>query len=685
MGPYFKLQAPCVQHQNERGHEEEESGNQQRTEEGDIREKPLSLPSTSVENIILQVKVPQKIACRLKHFYKEWLKVVHNRNVLKWIKGIKIPFCIQPKQKIIPSKTISPSDIKLYEKEIFNLLKKGAITKCKNSNNQFLSSYFLIKKPNGKNRFIFNLKKLNCFIPTNHFKLDDYRTAIRLITKDCYLANLDLQDAYFLLSIHKNHRKYLRFKFKNQLFEFNCLPFGINIAPYIFTKLMKEVARHLRILGCKVLIYLDDILIIGESHDQCYESIHTTVNLLTSLGMVINYEKSVLKPARKIQFLGYIFDSHELTIGLPADKIKSLLKLLNKTRNKKVIRIRAFASLVGKLVSISPAINYGWFHTKPFEIVKITNLRRNNMNYNKKMIIPEELKKEFGWWLKNITNEGKNFSPRVFTLEIFSDASMTGWGAYCNGQTARGFWNNDDSKRHINYLELKAAYYSLKSFSKTACSCNVLLRIDNMTAIATINRMGSIKFTQLNNMAKILWNYCEIKNIFIYASYINTKENIEADFLSRVTSTETEYELNQEAFTQIIHQLGKPHIDLFASKLNKKCDKYFSWGPDPDSLLVDAFTTSWTNLKFYGFPPFSLIHKVLEKIRTDKATGILVVPNWPSQSWFPFFQDLLIEEPIFFPPHDYLIYSPYREKHPLYKTLSLVAGKLSGKRFRSET
>lgn len=529
-----------------------------------------------------------------------------------------------------------------------------------------------------------NLKKLNCFIPTNHFKLDDYRTAIKLITKDCYLANLDLQDAYFLLPIHKNHRKYLRFKFKNQLFEFNCLPFGINIAPYIFTKLMKEVARHLRILGCKVLIYLDDILIIGKNYEQCYNNIIISVNLLKSLGMVINYEKSVLQPVKRIQFLGYIFDSHEMTIHLPENKITGTLKLLNKIRNKKSIRIRAFASIVGKLVSISPAIKYGWFHTKPFEIVKIRNLRSNNMNYNKKMIIPRELKQDFDWWLMNITSAGKSILPQQFSLEIFSDASMTGWGTYCNGQQANGFWNKDDRKRHINYLELKAAYYSVKSFSKTACNCNILLRMDNITAIATINRMGSIKYKQLNIIAKLLWSYCEINNIFIYASYINTKENIEADFLSRVTSTETEYELNQDIFTKIIRQFGKPQIDLFASKINKKCNKYFSWGPDPDSLLVDAFTTNWQNLKFYGFPPFSLIHKVLEKIRTDKATGILVVPNWPSQSWFPSFYELLIEKPIFFGPHDYLTYSPSREKHPLHKSLTLVVGKLSGIRSRNE-
>ena len=39
-------------------------------------------------------------------------------------------------------------------------------------------------------------------------------------------------------------------------------------------------------------------------------------------------------------------------------------------------------------------------------------------------------------------------------------------------------------------------------------------------------------------------------------------------------------------------------IDLFASRLNAKIEKYAAWKPDPNALFVDAFTANWKNCYF---------------------------------------------------------------------------------------
>lgn len=114
----------------------------------------------------------------------------------------------------------------------------GAIKTCVTAEGQFVSTYFLVPKSDGSFRFILNLKKLNDFIHTDHFKLEDIRTAIKLSSGD-FMAKLDLQNAYFLVPIAEGSRKLLRFIFKDQLYEFNCLPFDLSTAPYIFTKIMK--------------------------------------------------------------------------------------------------------------------------------------------------------------------------------------------------------------------------------------------------------------------------------------------------------------------------------------------------------------------------------------------------------------------------------------------------------------
>ena len=56
-----------------------------------------------------------------------------------------------------------------------------------------------------------------------------------------YMMKLDLQDAYFMVPIHEQHKKYLRLQFQNKIYEFQCLPFGLASAPRAFTRLLKPV------------------------------------------------------------------------------------------------------------------------------------------------------------------------------------------------------------------------------------------------------------------------------------------------------------------------------------------------------------------------------------------------------------------------------------------------------------
>lgn len=69
-----------------------------------------------------------------------------------------------------------------------------------------------------------------------------------------------------------------------------------------------------------------------------------------------------------------------------------------------------------------------------------------------------------------------------------------GWGAHCSGEDAQGFWSNTERSLHINHLELVAAFLALKSFARGLRKCEILLRIDNTTAIAYINRMGGVQY-----------------------------------------------------------------------------------------------------------------------------------------------------------------------------------------------
>lgn len=105
----------------------------------------------------------------------------------------------------------------------------------------------------------------------------------------------------------------------------------------------------------------------------------------------------------------------------------------------------------------------------------------------------------------------------------------------------------------------------------------------------------------------------------------------------------------------------KSEIDLFASRNNCQIE-IFSWKPEPESYAIDAFSISWTNIKLSSFPPFSVIPADLQKMVVEKAKGILVMPNWPTQPYICIYyatvMKMLIAKPFYVPRRKTLLQLP---------------------------
>jgi hypothetical protein len=115
-----------------------------------------------------------------------------------------------------------------------------------------------------------------------------------------------------------------------------------------------------------------------------------------------------------------------------------------------------------------------------------------------------------------------------------------------------------------------------------------------------------------------------------------------ADSLSRKHSVvQTEWTIHQPTIYGIFSRWGRPHIDLFATRLNRRLPLFVSPVPDPLAVNVDALTLDWTGLDAYAFPPPALLGLVLRKIELERSVVILLAPNWPAHPWFPLLLSLL--------------------------------------------
>lgn len=131
---------------------------------------------------------------------------------------------------------------------------------------------------------------------------------------------------------------------------------------------------------------------------------------------------------------------------------------------------------------------------------KTIALEQNNKNYSAFMVLSQDAQTDIQWWLDNVDNPRK-FRTSTYLTTIYTDASDLGWGAACSKQEAFGYWSPDQIKWSINFKELMAIKMALSALADNLIEGEILLRVDNTSAIAYINRMGGVRFQKYHALA----------------------------------------------------------------------------------------------------------------------------------------------------------------------------------------
>ena len=368
-----------------------------------------------------------------------------------------------PYQKHPQITQVQQGSASTLDNEIQKLLEKGALCRVPFTADAFYSRLFLVPKKGGSMRPIIDLSALNQFIENPHFQMEHLSSIKTLLKPGHFMTKLDLKDAYLSVAVHPDCQKYLRFVWKNQTFQFRALSFGLNIAPRVFTRLLKPVAAFLRKRGARIVIYLDNILIIGSKIEETRRFTEMAMSLLESLGFIINKEKSIFKPTQVLTFLGFTINSVNMTLNLPHDKVTAIQSQCRQLLTLSSVTLRAIAQ-----ISARPAIWKAPLHYRMLQVQLTQGLQQNQNNYTKVVTLSPQSRQELHWWVLNI--ESCNGSPVVTPppdLTIYTDASKRGWGGICLNQQANGKWSASEKLLHINFLELKSAFLSIQALIRT--------------------------------------------------------------------------------------------------------------------------------------------------------------------------------------------------------------------------
>ena len=628
------------------------------------------------------------VAGRVSHFLPNWEVLTQDQWVLHTVAGHQLDLTSPPRQAHVPQQIQTTTEnATLITVEVAELLSKGAIVETQLSPNSYVSQIFLVEKKGGGQRPVINLKGLNQFVVQEHFKMEGLHLLPDLLQPGDWMVKLDLKDAYLQIPIHPSHQHLLTFLWEGKGYRFTCLPFSLSSAPRVFTKLMKPVVGFLRQVGCRLIIYLDDLLVVHQDKLQLQQIIPLICKFFECLGLLVNHKKSILDPFQQMEFLGFEIHSQPMTLSIPQEKMRKIQQDACRLMTKPSVSVRELAQFVGKATATMRALPSAPLHYRALQFLmnsvhsedQVQETLANKFN----TVVQLDLmsKSDLLWWIS--LDRDSLSTPIVLpppSVSIESDASNKGWGAVLNSQTRTGgIWSMQEQEHHINYLELLAAFLALQAFGKTWANMVVLCRLDNVTAVTYINQKGGTASKLLCQLAITIWNWCVARNISLMAEHLPGHLNTIADQESRSVQDRCDWMLNPDIFQRIQELTGPLEVDLFASRLTRQLPQFFSWRPDPEATATDAFLQDWSQQRGYANPPWCLIHRCLSKVRRELARVVLITPFWNTQSCFPIVLELLENYPLILPSRPDLVVMPTGQEFLMKQGVpQLIAWPISG-------
>jgi hypothetical protein len=606
---------------------------------------------------------------RLSAFWEEWLRLGASPYVVRLLQeGYRLEFVERPNLTIFPVETSVPASREKFQNMqllIHELLGKQAVERVRQPGSPgFYNRIFLVpKKEKGVWRLILDLSILNKFLTVETFKMETAESIRHSLRQDDWVTSLDLLDAYYHVLIHPRDRKFLRFAFQGQVFQFRALPMGLSASPRIFTRIIKCFKGFIQRQGIRFYLYLDDWLVQSQTRVVVARHTRFIIQLAQSLGFIINFKKSELTPTQDIVYLGYLFQLSQGLVRPPPARWDKIVRTLSPFRLAVQLPALTWQSAIGLLVSVVKLVPLGLLFLRPLQLSLSDQWSQFRGHQSDMVAVTHEVREAVAWWLQadNVLpgvplNSNYLIQPQVL---VFCDASQKGWGGHLQHSEVQGHWTPEEQALHINLKEMLAVIFTLEAFKDKVRQHTVLVHSDNTTTVAYIRHLGGTRSRSLFLLARRLHLWAKDNSVTLLCRHIPGKLNVLADGLSRDGQIlPTEWSISDRVLVRLWTIWEKPHLDLFATRHNHKLPIYVSPVPDNQALDTDALSLSWDNLLGYAFPPTAILGKVLHKLALHTGVLILIAPRWPQQPWYTQLLELLIDLPLELPVFPRLLKQP---------------------------
>ena len=364
--------------------------------------------------------------------------------------------------------------------------------------------------------------------------IDDAVSVLRQAGKGAFLAKCDIASAFRIIPLRPDQYHLFGFKWKNKFYFDRCLHMGCSSSCQIFETL--STALHwiaLVKLAIEFLVhYLDDFLLIHPSKSICQKQLDLFSSMCDHCGVPIAPEKTV-EPTQRLTFLGYEFDSVEMLLRLPLDKLETCRMEIHNILQRNKAQLKELQSIIGTLNFACGAIVPG----RPF-LRRLINLTIGIKLPHHFVRITKAVKEDLWVWVHFLQEfNGKSLLlPDIWlsshNLFLFTDAASSGYAGFCAQQWFQGKWSDAWRQQSIEVLELYPICIAVELWTDKLANRCIQFHTDNSALVPIINDQTS-KSKEIMVLVRRLVLHCLKHNILFKAYHIAGYRNGIADSLSR--------------------------------------------------------------------------------------------------------------------------------------------------------
>jgi len=380
---------------------------------------------------------------------------------------------------------------------------------------------------------------VNSYIDIEKQSFSTIQSAVKLISKGCYMAKVDLRHAYRSVPVHPSNYTALGLKWKfdgdthDTYFVDTRFPFGTRSSPGIFHRLTQSVKRMMIRRGFTgIVVYLDDFLVVGDTKESCQKAYDTLCLLLLDLGFTLSASKLV-PPSQCLVFLGVELDSLALSLSLPASKLNDLKSVLASFHGKPRATKHQLQRLAGKL-NWACKVVYGGrtFLRRILDLMNTLPLPASRCR------LTSDFHRDIQWWEEflEVFNGKCNFLDDRPVTSLETDACSSAVGAFYEGDW---FYSNlvVDSPQiaslHINFKEALCVVLAAVRWGHLWRDKLIYIYCDNTTAVALLNK-GTTRNPFVMQYLRLLFWLSAVYNFRLKVCHIPGALNSTADAISRL-------------------------------------------------------------------------------------------------------------------------------------------------------